>query len=246
MNFKLFSLFSLLVGIVAALKDLTYKVDNDVYVATLTNYDSLVLDKSKDVFVMFYSPICPFSQKLLPTWEALAGRYKSQSNDIIFAKFDGSDVDVPESSPWIELEEFPTLVLFKKTDIDKKSYIVYPVEGSRTLANLAKFIEESSTNNNHIEVTEEEISEIDNYDDVTPLDFDEDEELDANEVKAVLDNMDIDAEQIRASTEETRGNKDGAPKVGERFVKDGKEYVRLNVIGNDDQNSIFTIHIYLR
>ena len=128
------------------------------------------------------------------------------------------------------------MVLFKKTDIDKKSYIVYPVEGSRTLANLAKFIEESSTNNNHIEVTEEEISEIDNYDDVTPLDFDEDEELDANEVKAVLDNMDIDAEQIRASTEETRGNKDGAPKVGERFVKDGKEYVRLNVIGNDDQS----------
>ena len=42
--------------------------------------------------------------QLLPTWEQLADRFKSQSNDIIFAKFDGSDVDVPDSSPWIELE----------------------------------------------------------------------------------------------------------------------------------------------
>jgi len=240
MNFKLFSLFSFLVCVASALKDLTYRVDNNVYVATLTNYDSLVLDKTKDVFVMFYSPICPFSQKLLPTWEALAGRFKSQSDDIIFAKFDGSDVDVPETSPWIELEEFPTLVLFKKTNIDKKSYIVYPVDGSRTLANLAKFIENSSSNKNKIELTEEEIEEVDNYDDVTPLEIDEDEELDSNDVKAILDNMDIDAEEIKASTEETRGNTDeNIPKPGDTFVKDGVEYVRLNAINeNEDKDGI--------
>jgi len=64
MNFKIFSLFSFLICFVSALKDLSQKIDNNVYVATLSNYDSLVLDKSKDVFVMFYSPICPFSQKV--------------------------------------------------------------------------------------------------------------------------------------------------------------------------------------
>jgi len=191
MNFKFFSLFTLLICIVSALKDLSFKVDNNVYVATLSNYDSLVLDKSKDVFVMFYSPICPFSQKLLPTWEQLAYRYKSQSSDIIFAKFDGSDVDVPETSPWIELEEFPTLVLFKKTDTDKKSYIVYSADGSRTLANLAKFIEESTTEHNKIELTQEEIEEVDNYDDVTPLEMDEDEELDVDDVKNILNSMEF-------------------------------------------------------
>jgi len=64
MNFKLCSLISLLISVVLALKDFSKKVENNVYVATLSNYDSLVLDKSKDVFVMFYSPICPFSQKV--------------------------------------------------------------------------------------------------------------------------------------------------------------------------------------
>ncbi|OUM66291.1 hypothetical protein PIROE2DRAFT_6529, partial [Piromyces sp. E2] len=141
---------------------------------------------------------------LLPTWEQLATRFKSQSNDIIFAKFDGSDVDVPESSPWIELEEFPTMVLFKKTDIDKKSFIMYPIEGSRTLANLAKFIETSSTNKNHIELTKEELDEVDNYDDVTPLDIDEDEELDAEDVKAILDNMDTEAEEVDDNDEDEK------------------------------------------
>ncbi|ORX85186.1 thioredoxin-like protein [Anaeromyces robustus] len=215
MNFKLLSLVSFLICIVSALKDLSNKVDNNVYVATITNYDSLVLDKTKDVFVMFYSPICPFSQKLLPTWEQLAYRYKSQSDDIIFAKFDGSDVDVPESSPWIELEEFPTMVLFKKTNIDKKSYIMYPIEGSRTLANLAKFIEASSTNKNHIDVTQEELDEVDNYDDVTPLDAD-DEELDADDVKLILDNMDADADDVGY---------------------DEKEYIRVGVM-DDDKNIV--------
>ncbi|KAG4085733.1 thioredoxin-like protein [Neocallimastix lanati (nom. inval.)] len=202
MNFKLCSLISLLISVVLALKDFSKKVENNVYVATLSNYDSLVLDKSKDVFVMFYSPICPFSQKLLPTWEQLADRFKSQSNDIIFAKFDGSDVDVPDSSPWIELEEFPTMVLFKKTNIDKKSYVLYPIEGSRTLANLAKFIEHSSTNKNHIELTQEEINEVDNYDDVTPLDADDDEELDDDDVKAILNNMEVDDDEIKEDNDE--------------------------------------------
>ncbi|ORX44371.1 hypothetical protein BCR36DRAFT_586228 [Piromyces finnis] len=204
MDFKILSLFSFLICIVSSLKDLTYKIDNNVYVATLTNYDSLVLNKNKDVFVMFYSPICPFSQKLLPTWEQLATRFKAQSEDIIFAKFDGSEVDVPESSPWIELEEFPTMVLFKKTDIDKKSFIMYPIEGSRTLANLAKFIESFSTNKNYITLTKEELDEIDNYDDVTPLEIDEDEELDANDVKVLLDNIDADAGEINDSNEDEK------------------------------------------
>eukprot|EP00833_Pecoramyces_ruminatium_P012485 jgi/Orpsp1_1/1186517/evm.model.d7180000051145.1 len=224
MNFKLFSLIGLLICIVSALKDLSTKIDNNVYVATLTNYDTLVLDKSKDVFVMFYSPICPFSQKLLPTWEQLAYRYKSQSDDIIFAKFDGSDVDVPDSSPWIELEEFPTMVLFKKTNIDKKSYVLYPIEGSRTLANLAKFIEHSSTNKNHIDLTQEELDEVDNYDDVTPLDVDDDEELDDNDVKSILDNMEVDVDEIK----EDDVNED-----------DGSKFVRIDVnkdVKEDDSN----------
>jgi len=92
--------------------------------------------------------------------------------------------------------EFPTMVLFKKTDVDKKSFIMYPIEGSRTLANLAKFIEGASTNKNHIELTKEELDEVDNYEDVTPLELDDEEELDDDDVKAILENMDIDVEEM--------------------------------------------------
>jgi len=120
------------------------------------------------------------------------------------------------------------MVLFKKTNIDKKSYVLYPIEGSRTLANLAKFIEHSSTNKNHIELTQEEINEVDNYDDVTPLDADDDEELDDDDVKAILNNMEVDDDEIKEDNDE--------------------QYVRISV--DDDhkekngKNKHYFIHYY--
>lgn len=74
------------------------------------NWDEIVNDATKNVFVEFYAPWCGHCKTLAPKYEVLGERF-ANSNDVIIAKIDGTANDVESH---VEVRGFPTLVLYTK------------------------------------------------------------------------------------------------------------------------------------
>ena len=77
-----------------------------------TNFEELVLDDSKDVWVMYYAPWCGHCKKLKPVWDELAEAYKDEG-DVVIAKFDQTMNEAEKGWP---IKSFPTLVFYGKGD----------------------------------------------------------------------------------------------------------------------------------
>jgi protein disulfide-isomerase-like protein len=77
-----------------------------------TNFEELVLDDTKDVWIMYYAPWCGHCKKLKPVWEELAELYKDES-DVVIAKFDQTMNEAEKGWP---VKSFPTLVFYGKGD----------------------------------------------------------------------------------------------------------------------------------
>ncbi|KAJ3342729.1 protein disulfide-isomerase precursor [Gonapodya sp. JEL0774] len=110
--------------------------DGNVRVLVGKNFNDIVLDESKDVFVEFYAPWCGHCKKLAPTWESLAEAYESHRDKVVIAKMDATVNDIPVESPFKEIQGFPTIVLFKAGSKEVVSY-----EGDRSYASLVEFLE---------------------------------------------------------------------------------------------------------
>ncbi|KUJ15561.1 thioredoxin-domain-containing protein [Mollisia scopiformis] len=103
------------------------------------NYDDLVLNNEKDVFVEFYTPWCGPCKALLPAYEKLARMYADDEgvrNLITIAKIDTEANDVPEK----DIRHFPTFKLFLAGEKDKP--VTY--SGNYTVEQWSKFIRENS------------------------------------------------------------------------------------------------------
>jgi len=96
------------------------------------NFDSIVLDKTKDVFVEFYAPWCGHCKKLIPTWEKLAGVFKNEEN-VVIANLD-ADQHKDISSKY-GVTGFPTLVYFSKDNKEGTNY-----NGGRELVDLLSHV----------------------------------------------------------------------------------------------------------
>jgi len=96
-----------------------------------TNFDSVALDKTKDVLVEFYAPWCGHCKQLEPIYNELAEKYESNEN-VVIAKMDATANELEHT----KINSFPTIKLFKKETNEVVDY-----NGERTLEGLSKFIE---------------------------------------------------------------------------------------------------------
>lgn len=107
-----------------------------VAVLTPSNFDSIVLDSTKDVLVEFYAPWCGHCKKLAPTWEKLAAVYKNEEN-VVVANVD-ADAHKDLGSRF-GVSGFPTIVYFPKDNKKGDRY-----EGGRELTDLVKYLNEKT------------------------------------------------------------------------------------------------------
>jgi protein disulfide-isomerase A1 len=121
--------------------------DGPVKIIVAHNYKDIVIDNDKDVLVEFYAPWCGHCKALAPKYEELGQLYASDelSKLVTVAKVDATNNDVPD-----EIQGFPTIKLFPAGKKDA------PVDynGSRTVEDLAKFIQENGSHKAEASVSE--------------------------------------------------------------------------------------------
>ncbi|KAI9012098.1 thioredoxin-like protein [Phycomyces nitens] len=120
--------------------------DGPVKVVVGTQFNDIVLDKSKDVFLEVYAPWCGHCKKLTPVWENLGDLIKAQdpSQSVVIAKMDGTENDLPEDAGFT-VSGFPTLKFFKAETNEIIDY-----NGDRTLDDLVQFVNENGSKNLNI------------------------------------------------------------------------------------------------
>ncbi|XP_017668825.1 PREDICTED: protein disulfide-isomerase-like protein of the testis isoform X3 [Lepidothrix coronata] len=99
------------------------------------NFNSIVFNKSRTVFVMFYAPWSHDCRKLLPIWDKLGEQYNSRE-DVIIAKIDVTANDILS----VGLARYPFFTLFPAgSDYQEVAYA-----GDYTLEAFSEFLEERS------------------------------------------------------------------------------------------------------
>lgn len=105
--------------------------DDGVAIIVGKNFDSVVMDPTKDVLLEVYAPWCGHCKKLDPIYKKLAKRFASIES-VVIAKMDGTE----NEHPLAEAKGYPTLLFFPAGE--GKASI--PFEGERTLKGMTKFI----------------------------------------------------------------------------------------------------------
>ncbi|KAJ8447790.1 hypothetical protein Cgig2_015153 [Carnegiea gigantea] len=105
-----------------------------VVILSPSNFDDVVMDKSKHVLVEFYAPWCGHCKALASTYEKVATAFKLEK-DVVIANLDADKYkDLAEK---YGVSGFPTLKFFPKNNKDGEDY-----EGGRDLDDFVSFINE--------------------------------------------------------------------------------------------------------
>uniref|UniRef100_A0A672QXK0 Protein disulfide-isomerase n=1 Tax=Sinocyclocheilus grahami TaxID=75366 RepID=A0A672QXK0_SINGR len=105
---------------------------NPVQVLVGKNFEEVVFDPAKNVFVEFYAPWCGHCKQLAPIWDQLGEKFKDNAN-IVVAKMDSTANEIEA----VKVHSFPTLKFFPAGE-DRK---VIDYNGERTLDGFTKFLE---------------------------------------------------------------------------------------------------------
>jgi len=110
------------------------ETQGDVVQVVGSQFEEIVKDPTKDVFVKYYAPWCGHCKKLAPIWDELGAAYKDNAN-LVIAKFDAT----ANEAEGVEVRGYPTLIFYPK---DNKAGVNF--DGDRTLEPLKKWLEENS------------------------------------------------------------------------------------------------------
>jgi len=113
------------------------KAPSNVVDLTASNFDSIALDKTKDVLVEFYAPWCGHCKNLAPDYERVATAFASEPN-VVVAKVD-ADAQKSLGSRY-GVSGFPTIKWFGKSD--KEEPITY--EKGRDVQSFVDYINEKA------------------------------------------------------------------------------------------------------
>ncbi|KAF7432958.1 protein disulfide-isomerase precursor [Pleurotus ostreatus] len=114
--------------------------DEPVFTLVGKQFDEIVFDDSKDVFLELYATWCGHCKRLKPIWDSLGEKYAPLKEKITIAKMEAQENDLPPSVPF-RVAGFPTI---KFKPAGTREFIDY--DGDRTLESLVAFVEEHAKN----------------------------------------------------------------------------------------------------
>merc|ERR1712088_908860 len=124
--------------------------NNAVKVVVGKNFEELVKDPTKNVFVEFYAPWCGHCKSLAPIWDELGQKYKDHENIVIAM----SDATANEFAD-VEVQGFPTIKFFPAGEgAEMQDY-----NGGRTLEDFVKFLEPDAADEEPEDEAEDEPAE---------------------------------------------------------------------------------------
>lgn len=107
-----------------------------VKVAVGKNFDSLVIDSDKDIFIKFYAPWCGHCKSLAPTWDELGEKLKDEPG-VHIVKLDATANDIPDL---FNVRGFPTIYWYPKGTKQPVKY-----EGGRSIDDLLGYVSKQAT-----------------------------------------------------------------------------------------------------
>jgi protein disulfide-isomerase A1 len=111
-----------------------------VTILVTDQWDEIVLDNKKDVFVEFYAPWCGHCKRLKPTWDSLGEKYAAYKDTLTIAKMDATENDIPASAPF-RVSGFPTIKFKPAGSTDFVDY-----DGDRSFESLVEFVAKHAKN----------------------------------------------------------------------------------------------------
>jgi len=103
-----------------------------VKVVVAKNFDQIVNENDKNIFIEFYAPWCGHCKQLDPKYKKLA-KSLSKNGKIVIAKMDATANDVP---PPFDVTGFPTIYFVPAND--KRNPIKY--EGGREVEDMKQYL----------------------------------------------------------------------------------------------------------
>jgi len=108
--------------------------DEAVKVIVGKQFDEIVKDETKDVFVKYYAPWCGHCKKLVEPWKELATNMAKYPN-LVFGKFDAT----ANEAEGVEVRGYPTLIFYPK---DNKAGVSY--DGERDVESFTAWLLENA------------------------------------------------------------------------------------------------------
>ncbi|KAJ2787763.1 protein disulfide-isomerase precursor [Coemansia interrupta] len=114
--------------------------DGGVVDVVAKTFNDVVFDKSKDVLIEFYAPWCIYCKRMAETYKELGEHFKENTN-LVIAKMDGTENDIPSADPGLQFPGYPTIVLVRAGD---NAIVQY--NGNRSLKSFIAFIKKHAVN----------------------------------------------------------------------------------------------------